>query len=158
MSVETAELPRLKINSPQDFFLLPYPIVEDASNAWRLSESLVRSGRQAKFINERLSTVEEPEIIMGNNEHLTNIGPGLYTVGSSISFGPTEHEIPRQVRALGSQQGKKILENGRFSRGVKHFVPSPRDEIAPVSGQWIPGTIPGEYNWRGMGHNPMEKY
>ena len=25
-------------------------------------------------------------------------------------------------------------------------------------GQWIPGKIPGEFNWRGMDYDPMEKY
>ena len=25
-------------------------------------------------------------------------------------------------------------------------------------GQWIPGKIPGEFNWRGMDFDPMEKY
>ena len=32
-----------------------------------------------------------------------------------------------------------------------------RDQIDYLMGEWVPGNIPGEYNWKGLSRNPMQQ-
>ena len=67
----------------------------------------------------------------------------------------------RQPRQLVNDQKKAVFVNGRFSRGIKNFKPSPqvsnKKEIDYLMGEWMPGNIPGEYNWKGLNRNPMHQ-
>ena len=80
-----------------------------------------------------------------------------FTVGASYQVDPSQKgkKIPnRVVRPRGI-----VVDNSRFSRGIKNFEPSPLDlkieDVGIESGQWISGTFPGEYTWRGLSYNPM---
>ena len=86
-----------------------------------------------------------------------------FTVGARYNVGEVA-DIPnykRQPRQLVNDQNKAVFVNGRFSRGIKNFKPSPqvsnKKEIDYLMGEWMPGNIPGEYNWKGLNRNPMHQ-
>merc|ERR1739848_192216 len=83
---------------------------------------------------------------------------------SAIMKVPIKYDIPnynRQPRELVNDQNKAVFVNGRFSRGIKNFKPSPqvsnKKQIDYLMGEWMPGNIPGEYNWKGLNRNPMHQ-
>ena len=90
---------------------------------------------------------------------------GIYNFGfKSSNQTYTFADIPnynRQPRELVNDQNKAVFVNGRFSRGIKNFKPSPqvsnKKEIDYLMGEWMPGNIPGEYNWKGLNRNPMHQ-
>ena len=115
------------------YFLMPYPSF--ASRSWDTGELAL------------------DDLIL----HRGQVKDGeTFTVGASyqVDSQSDKKSSNRVVRPRGI-----VVDNSRYSRGVKNFRPSPMDlkieDVGIESGQWISGTFPGEYTWRGLSFNPM---
>ena len=118
------------------YFLMPYPsFASRSSRSWGTDE------------------VDLEDLIL----HRGQVKDGeTFTVGASYQVDGQSNQKTsnRVVKPRGI-----VVDNSRFSRGVKNFQPSPLDlkigDVGIESGQWISGTFPGEYTWRGLSFNPM---
>ena len=79
--------------------------------------------------------------------------------GAKYQVGPDAKQSRGQGRQLKVQSpDEAVLDNNRYSRGIKNFQPSPQvSSIDYLMGQWVPGPLIGQYDWKGLDHNPMQR-
>ena len=153
-----------QLGSFHQFHLMPYPIFKErADDTWELNDFVVNNGQ---FRRQARDFPETP-VITSYNQHQFNpdsLDTQTFVVGAKYNIGSVQDvpyvRQPRQLATPENYETKKVFLNGRFSRGIKDFKPSPKvnGEVEHLLGDWYPGTIPGEYNWRGLDSNPMDKY
>ena len=114
------------------YFLMPYPV----SRSWE---------------PDGLGKVDPEDLIL----HRGKVEDGeTFLVGASYQV--KEGKGPKVMRQKGV-----VIDNTRFRRGSRglpksDFRPSPLDlDVGTLPGEWVAGTFPGEYTWRGMNRNPM---
>jgi hypothetical protein len=143
------KLPKFKFPWPArklNFHLMPYPVFKTV---------IPKSGRSLQFNDFMLKNgqKQQKKVITAQDLGPREAHNGAITVGTHYSFGPPPPPPP----SAPPKKRETIFNNGRYGRGIQ-FKASPKEQssLDSLLGKWIPGRIPGEYNWKGMQSNPMK--